>query len=256
MQFRTIYAYRSDFLFNVVVLLLQVFLLRVVWTSVYGEQTSARASGGVGSIELSVQIAYATLALVQFWLFNPWANHLAQRVYEGKVAIDLARPVGLVQQTIASQVGGTVALLPFALGALPFAVLIGGAAAPASVGAAMGYLLATIGAYAITVLLNTLVGMMAFWTLEVQGASFVYRLVAQLFSGALVPLWFMPEWMRAVAQAMPFQATTYTPVAIYLGRVADVPLAIAVQVLWIVLLWFGLRLVWARALHRVVVQGG
>jgi ABC-type uncharacterized transport system permease subunit len=257
-QFWTLLAYRADFVFGVGVLLLQIFLFRVVWTSVYADRAEIEGSGGAGSISLSVQIAYATLAAIQFWLFNPWANQLARRVYDGKIAIDLSRPVGLIQQAVSGQVGVTLALLPFALVALPFAVFLGGMARPASFGALGGYLLATAFAYVVNLLLTTLVGMMAFWTMEISGPTAIYRLVAQVMSGAIAPLWFMPDWLRLVAQALPFQATTYTPVAIYLGKLHGSQLwaALAIQLLWAVGLWLLLRLVWSRALHRVVVQGG
>jgi ABC-2 type transport system permease protein len=257
-QFWTLLAYRADFVAGVGVLLLQIFLFRVVWTSVYADRPEIQGGGGAGSISLSVQIAYATLAALQFWLFNPWANQLARRVYDGKIAIDLSRPVGLIQQVVSGQVGVTLALLPFAIVALPFAVLVGGAAPPASLAALGGYALATVLAYVVNVLLTTLVGMMAFWTLEISGPSAIYRLVAQVLSGAIAPLWFMPDWLRLTAQALPFQATTYTPVAIYLGKLHGGALwtALATQLLWAGILWLLLRLVWSRALHRVVVQGG
>lgn len=257
-QFWTLLAYRADFVASVLVLLLQIFLFRVVWTSVYADRPAIQGSGGTGTISLSVQVAYATLAALQFWLFNPWANQLARRVYDGKIAVDLSRPVGLIQQTVSSQIGVTVALVPFAVLALPFAVLVGGAAPPASFLALGGYAVATVLAYVVNVLLTTLVGMMAFWTLEISGPSAIYRLVAQVLSGAIAPLWFMPDWLRLVAQALPFQATTYTPVAVYLGKLSGAALwtALAIQLVWVAILWLLLRLVWWRALHRVVVQGG
>lgn len=257
-QFWTLLAYRADYAAGVAALLLQIFVFRVVWTSVYAERPEVAGSGGVGSISLSVQIAYATLAALQFWLFNPWANQLARRIYDGKIAIDLSRPVGLIQQVVSAQIGVTLALLPFALLALPFAVFVGRAAPPASLSALGGYVVATVLAYVVNVLLTTLVGMMAFWTLEISGPNAIYRLVAQVMSGAIAPLWFMPDWLRLLAQALPFQATTYTPVAIYLGKLTGSQLwtALAIQFLWAVGLWLLLRLVWSRALHRVVVQGG
>jgi ABC-2 type transport system permease protein len=51
--------------------------------------------------------------------------------------------------------------------------------------------------------------MVAFWTLEPQGIMLVYRMAGQFLSGALVPLWFMPSWLRGIAQWLPFQGMTF-----------------------------------------------
>lgn len=258
-QFRTVLMYRSDFVIALVVLLLQIFALRVVWTAVYDGRVSVSSNGDAGQIALSTQIAYTTLAALQFWMFNSWVSaSLTKRLREGKIAIDLSRPVGLVQQSISGSLGATAALLPLVLVALPFAMLVGGAAAPASVAAMFGYLASTVFAYGIATLLTMLTSMIGFWTLENSGFIMSYRVFAQFFAGALVPLWFMPDWLRGMAEVLPFQATTYAPVAIYLGQIDGIGIwkLLGLQALWIVLLWLLLRLVWSRALHRVVVQGG
>jgi ABC-type uncharacterized transport system permease subunit len=253
MQFATVLTYRTDYLLTALTVLMQVYLLRVVWTAVYADR------GTSGGITVHTVIAYATLATVQYTLFSPWRfSPIPQRVREGKVAMDLLRPVGFCGQMLAGQVGGTAAMAPFMLLALPFALVVGGAAAPPGVPAAAAYAVSLALAYVISQLLALLVGMVAFWTVENTGILMIYRIVAQFLSGALVPLWFMPGPLRVVAQLLPFQATTYTPTATYLGAIRGPALAAAlgVQALWVVLLAALTRLVWARAVRRVVVQGG
>ena len=254
----TVLAYRTDYFVGLIGLLLQIFLLRVVWTAVYDAAgTGSVTSSGGEPVTLATMIAYATLASLQHWLFNPWNfSVIPQRVREGKIAIDLARPVRFLGQVVAGQVGTTAAMAPFALLALPLAVLVGGAQAPASFGAGVAYVVSLVLAYLVTVLLSSLVGLTAFWTLEVSGFFVIYRMVSQFMAGALVPLWFMPDWLRTIAELLPFQAATYTPVALYLGRDDVGWQSLALQVLWIGVLWLALRFVWSRALHRVVVQGG
>jgi ABC-type uncharacterized transport system permease subunit len=100
--------------------------------------------------------------------------------------------------------------------------------------------------------------MTSFWTLEVTGIYLSFTLVSRLLSGSLVPLWFMPEWLRIVAGLLPFQATTFTPVAIYLGTINGAALwrSLGISAAWVVILAVVLRLSWNRVLNRVVVQGG
>ncbi|MFJ8957423.1 ABC transporter permease [Streptomyces sp. NPDC102381] len=258
-QMRTQMFYRSDFLLALVGLFLQIYLLKVVWSAVFPRSGHADGAGG-RDLTMSAQITYVTLSSIQYWLFNPWdLSRIPERVRDGKVAGDLSRPVAFTGQMLAAQAGVTCAMLPFALVALPFAVVVGGTAPPASNAAALAYAASLLPAYLVTLLLSAAVSMTAFWTMEVSGIFMIYRMVAQFFAGALVPLWFMPGWMAGAAQVLPFQATIYTPVALYLGQIdgaAEVARAIGTQWAWAVAAWLGLRTVWRRALRRVVVQGG
>jgi ABC-2 type transport system permease protein len=253
MQFATVLAYRTDYWLTLVMLLAQVYLLRVVWTAVYADR------GPTAGISVHTMVAYATLASLQYALFNPWRfSQIPARVRQGLVAMDLLRPIGFVGQMLAGQFGGTLAALPFVLVALPFALLVGGASAPATWVSTLAYPVSLLLAYVISQLLALLLGMVAFWTLETTGIFMIYRLVAQFLSGALVPLWFMPGPLRTAAQLLPFQATTYVPNATYLGELTGGALTTALleQVLWVGVLIVVARLVWSRAVHRVIVQGG
>ncbi|MFC9863210.1 MULTISPECIES: ABC transporter permease [unclassified Streptomyces] len=258
-QIRTQLIYRADFLFGLIGILTQIYLLKLVWTAVFPDSGSAAGSDG-SRITLSTQIAYATLAMLQYWLFNPSRLSLIpDRIRQGSVVIDLVRPISFTSQMFFSQVGTTFAMVPFAVIALPFAVLIGGMQPPASAGAACAYLISLVPAYLITVLLSETVSMVAFWTMEIGGIFFIYRMVSQLLSGTLVPLWFMPDWLATQIQWLPFHATIYTPLSIYLGQISgpgETLTALGVQCAWVAVLWLVLRCVWLRAMRQVVIQGG
>lgn len=247
------FVYRFNWAFHFVGVLLQVYLLKVIWTAVYAGR------GSVDGIELETLIAYLTLVNLQMNLLWPFlGGYLQGRVREGKVALDLARPVGLLGQLLAQQVGLTAGSLPFLVLVFPLALVLGGLVPPASAGAALLYLCSLTLTYAITILLGLLLGLVAFWTLEIQGFTVIYFFVNQFFAGALVPLWFFPPALRAVADVLPFQAQAFVPVSIYLGKLNGDTLvrALGVQLFWAVALYALARLVWWRAMRRVIVQGG
>jgi ABC-type uncharacterized transport system permease subunit len=84
-----------------------------------------------------------------------------------------------------------------------------------------------------------------------------FAVVRTFLSGSVLPLWFMPGWLQTIAGVLPFQAAAFTPVAIYFGRPpGGLGPALAVQALWVAVLAALCALVWSRARHRVVVQGG
>jgi ABC-2 type transport system permease protein len=253
-RLRTTLAYRQNTFFLLAILVLQIFILRKVWTALYVGHTT------VDGLTLHALLVYVTLANLQNWVLqDPTVSHyMYARVREGQVAFDLVRPVGFVPQMFAHLAGSSFATVIFGICALPLIFFAGKLGAPASTNALLLYLASFVLAYIITTLLTLMLGMIAFWATEISGITMLYWLINQFFAGALVPISLFPGPIRIIADALPFQATTYTPVAIYVGRLdgADAFGALGVQALWVVLLIFGSWAMWQRALHRVVVQGG
>ncbi|MCL4544271.1 MAG: ABC-2 family transporter protein [Chloroflexi bacterium] len=246
-------AYRFNIVFEIVGLLLQVFLLKTVWTAVYAGRPI------VSGLPLPTLIAYLTLTNLQLWVMWPQISQMMQeRIREGLVALDMARPVGFLQQMYCHQLGGTLAIGPFFLLTLPFAWLVGGLTAPASPASGALYVVSVLLGYLIGMLVALLTGLIAFWTLEASGITMIQTFVAQFFAGALVPIWFFPPALLVVAKVLPFQSEGFVPVAIYLGQLEGSAAlrALGLQVFWVVALAALARLVWSRAHRRVVVQGG
>lgn len=249
---RTPWMYRSNMVMSLVFMAVQVVLFTVVWRAIY------RGRGIVNGVDSSTAVAYAILALATTAVLNPWrASPLPDRVREGKIIIDLMRPQSLVEQAIAGQVGQAAAFIPTVAVALIAGAAVGGLVAPASAGAAGGFVLSLFLALIVGQLLTFIVSLQAFWTMEIGGPMMIYNLLAALLAGGLVPLWLMPGWLRSTAQWLPFQASTFTPLSIYMGRPpGGVAAALGVQCVWIVVLTLLGAGIWRRAQHRVVVQGG
>lgn len=253
MMVQTVLIYRANVLFSLGSVLLQIYLLRVVWTAVYAGRPS------VEGIDLSTLVPYVTLATLQAALLNPEiAMHLRERVREGKVALDLARPAPFLGQMMAMQVGDTAGLLPFLALALPFAAILGDLVPPASTSAALLYAASLALAYLIMLLIGLLLGLMAFWTVEVWGFLAIYRHVSRFFAGALIPFWFFPPALRAVAEVLPFQTQAFIPISIYLGQTTrqEAVTAIALQATWVATLAGLILIGWYFTRQRIIIQGG
>jgi ABC-2 type transport system permease protein len=250
---KTVLAYRFNIVMSLVSVLLQIYLLRVVWSAIYADRTD------VGAFPLAQLLTYLTIANLQIWLVNPQlAWDVQQRVREGQIAVDLARPVPFPGQMVAQHVGGTIGVLPLVAIALPFAFVAGSLRLPASLESGALYLASLMLAYAVMALMGLLLGFVAFWTLETTGMVAIFRFANLFFAGGLVPLAFFPPPLRAVAEALPFQTQAFIPVSIYLGRLvgSDALRALATQGFWVVLLGGIAALVWRRAVGKIVVQGG
>ncbi|WP_049573391.1 ABC transporter permease [Nonomuraea sp. SBT364] len=246
--FRLALAYRSNIVMTCVTLVAQVFLLRMIWTSVYGARPAA------AGLTLDALLAYLTLANLQsFATHTVVSRTIHERIRSGTVFFDLARPPGYLRQMAAFQVGNTFGGLLLLAPVVPVVLLVGSITAPVN---GPGYVVTLVLGYVIAVQLALLISLIGFWTMEIGAISLLYRLVSQFFAGTMVPLAFFPGFLGVLAGALPFQYLGYVPAAIYVGHITDVAGPIMVELAWIAGLWGLLALTWSRAHRRVVIQGG
>lgn len=254
LQLKTSLAYRSSTIAGLAVVLLRIVLLTAVWTTVYGGQTE------VDGIPLPTLLTFITLGNLQLILMRPmlvW--YIQRRIHEGRIALDLVRPVPFLGQLVAQQIGATVGLVPFVLIGALFAALLGQLDGPASPAAAVLYLTSLVLAYVISILIGLLMGLVAFWTVQSLGVGVIYEFASQFFGGALIPLAFFPQLLLGLARLLPFQALVSTPVSIYTGSIStspDLVAAFGLQVFWVVTLALLVGWVWRYARRVVTVQGG
>ncbi|MFI6481214.1 ABC transporter permease [Nonomuraea sp. NPDC050663] len=241
-------AYRSNIVFMMVTLVAQVFLLRMIWTAVYGARSEA------AGITLPQLLAYLTLANLQVFAMNTQVSRIiSHRIRTGTVFFDLARPVGFMRQMTSFQVGNTLGGLLLLLPVVPVVLLVGSITAPAHF---PGYVVTLVMGYAITVELALLISLIGFWTLETVWVAVLFRLVSQFFAGTMVPLAFFPGFLGALADALPFKYMGYVPAGVYIGHITDLVPTILAELAWVAGLALLLQLIWSRAHRRVVIQGG
>lgn len=102
------------------------------------------------------------------------------------------------------------------------------------------------------------VATVSFWTLRTNGTVWIMYVGWMVLSGKVVPLWFMPEWLRGLAEWLPFSQAYYVPAAVLTGALEGAALwaAMGRQALWVGLLALIVHGLWSAAVRRVVVQGG
>ncbi|WP_067170176.1 ABC transporter permease [Microtetraspora niveoalba] len=243
-------AYRSDVIMSVLALVAQVFLLRMVWTSLYGGQGQTRG------LSLEALLAYLSLANLQAFATSPIIPRITHfRIRTGTVFFDLSRPTGYLPQMAAFQAGHTAGGLLMLAPAVPVVLLVGTITPTAH---PVGYAATLALGYVISLMMSLLICVIGFWTLETGAISLLYRLVSHFFAGTMVPLSFFPGALGVLADALPFKYMGYVPAAVYVGHISggEIGRAVAVEVAWIAALAVLLWAVWRRAHRRVVIQGG
>jgi len=250
---RSVLVYRFDLIVGFLTMIVQVVLTTVVWRVVYG------GHGQVAGVTQQTAVAYAVLAACFQTIVTPWQfSSIPMRVRLGQIGVDLTRPQGLIAQTLAQSVGTITARTPIGLVGLMVGLALGALRPPHSIGLAVVWAVSMVLGIANVQLANVAMSMLAFWTTDVSGPFIVYRFVSTFAAGALIPMWFMPVWLQHLLGFLPFQAQMFTPLTIWFGTISGSRILtdLAIQLGWVLVLALIGRLIWARAIHRVVVQGG
>ena len=103
----------------------------------------------------------------------------------------------------------------------------------------------------------SLVGSIAFWTVNVWRIISIYGRMADILSGSLFPLDFLPQKAGTLVGLLPFKYIHYAPISIYLGK-ADISAAfkiIAIQTAWVIILSLLYKWVWGRGLRKYDAVG-
>jgi ABC-2 type transport system permease protein len=218
---------------------------------------AAGAGGAVAGYSGPQLITYVWLGQGMLAVVNSWTMlDLAERVRSGDVVADLLRPVDPLWTYFWTDIGRAgFAMLtrftaPLAVGALAFGLYV-----PRDIGTyplvAVSIVLAIVVGFAC----RYLVGLTAFWLLDIRGVSMFWVFLSGAGSGLYFPLAVLPDWLStALWVATPFPALLQAPLDIAVERGgAEI---LAMQLFWAVALIGCCRVVQARAVTKLVIQGG
>jgi len=253
MAMRRQYIYRTNMAMGIVLTGITIYLLTILWKAAYGDRSE------IDGVSITQMLVYLTIANLQLRFLSPELDgDIEERIREGQIGFDLNRPVSYPMQLIAGGLGDVIATLPMLVIAVPIAFIFGELHAPETAEAGIAYVASLALAWIVAMQMNMLIGLVSFWTLEMNGFRMMYRLIANFSTGALIPLWFMPDALRAVVQLLPFQAIAYIPVSIYVDNPASghIATALLIQAFWAIAMIFVIRWVWVRAFRQTVIQGG
>jgi ABC-2 type transport system permease protein len=245
-------TYRTNFLLGLGGVFFQLVALLAVWRVLLSE--SAVQGFTWPQMRAYLLVAFAAGTLVS--LLGDF--RMAHRIQSGLVALDIVKPIDYQRARFAETLGGVwiEVLLVAVVGGVTLAVT-GGVDPPAAPALALFgvSMLLLIPLKFLIVYVSTLA---CFWTQSYIGVQWARVAVTNLLSGALIPLAFLPSWLATAAQWSPFAGLTSTPALIFIGRVdAWHGLAlVAVQLSWVIVLWFGARLIWRAAVRQLTVNGG
>jgi len=247
-------AYRIWVWMEFVVQVIALIIFVAFWRAVYVSQET------LGGLNLTQTLNYIILAQI----FLPAVHntntihYLGDLMHDGQVGIELLRPLDLQAATytrsLAQMVVGLLVQLPLAI----VAWLIYQYQLPADPRVWVAFVVTLFLGHALLFAFDWILACVAFYSTEIWGLSVLRFSIGVFFSGSLVPLAMMPDWLQKLTAALPFAQALYMPVSFLSGitPLGDAPRIWLNQLIYLVILLPVSRLIFRVAARKVTVQGG
>jgi ABC-2 type transport system permease protein len=247
-------AYRLRYYTGIVTYFIYVSVYYFIWKAIYAHSTA------IEGFDFANLLTYIGVGwIIRSFYFNNIDQELAYQVMEGRLAMDLIKPVNIQIMYVARALGESVFRL--ALLTIPTAVvlfLVYPLRLPASAGHASVFFVSVCLSSLIVAAINFAVGTFALRLQSILGLLRAKFFLLELFSGLLLPMTFFPHTVQKILAVLPFQYISYVPMLIYLGKLRGGGLAraIGIQIFWVaVLLALGDAL-WRWSTRKLIIQGG
>jgi ABC-2 type transport system permease protein len=247
-------AYRLRYYTGVVTYFIYVSIYYFIWKAIY--EHSERIEG----FDFGHMLTYIAVGwIIRSFYFNNIDQELAIAVTEGKLAMDLIKPVRVQTMYIAQAFGES--LFRLALLSAPTAVvllIVYPIQKPASFVHFVGFFASVFMSFFIVAAINFCVGTFAIRLKSILGLLRAKYFLLELFSGLLIPISFFPAVFQEVFRFLPFQYISYMPVLIYLGKISGLGIlkSVAVQVFWFAALVLLGHALWQWSSKKITIQGG
>jgi viologen exporter family transport system permease protein len=258
--FVNILAFRLRYYTGIITYLINVTVYYFIWKAVYGPATGAASGATLAGYNLPQMLTYVSVGwIIRSFYWNTIDQEMAYEVLEGKIAMELIKPLSVQWMWIARAVGESSfrLILLTAPTALVIA-LVFPVRGPASAAHLALFLVSAAGSFLLMAAINFMIGTCAIPLKSILALIRAKFWLIELLSGLLIPLSFFPGPLQKISHWLPFEHIAFTPLQIYLGKVglAEAGWALAREMGWVtLLLWLG-HLWWNRATQKITIHGG
>jgi ABC-2 type transport system permease protein len=250
-------GYRTNFLFRALFNLVPLISALALWRAIFdgGKET---ISGYTLAEMLSYYLIVALVEMTTAVTEDEW--QVATDIKDGGITQFLVRPVGYLRYRVCLFSANRVIYT-----AVAFIPMVGIIAwnhqyllPPANVLSLVGFVCSLVFAAGLQFLLAYLTSLLAFWVLEISTFSFMLLAAQRIASGEMFPLDLLPHWLTQALMVTPFPYCMFFPVSVYMGRLSEMEMAqgLAMQALWIAVLFALASFVWNRGLRTYTAVGG
>jgi ABC-2 type transport system permease protein len=238
-------------------------LIEITVYTVFYKYADNRDAGLMAGLSLKQLISYAWLTQVLF-LMQPMNidDEIRNKINSGDVGIEMCRPIDLYFHWFAKVAAsrltplfwrGSITMLAGMLMPLSWRL-----APPASL---LGFLCALISVAGAFLLCSAFAMLASVTRLSItwgDGPTYIIMLVGGVLSGCYLPLQLWPEFLQDFLLLQPFAGYLDIPCRLYIGTMppAEAVRAIGLQLLWTAVFIAAGKLMMAKKLKNIIVQGG
>lgn len=214
---RTI-EYRAEIFIWVLLSVLPFLVLLLVWQSIFGQ------SGEIHSFSLAKIIQYYLLVMIiRRVTVAHFENRATQRIREGKIDYLLTKPISYSKMLFMEKIGDRFSELIFSSPVLFLLIFISVSAnqnfqdiTPLFQKISQLFTFSTllIISYIVEWFLAYITVLFAFWYENASGLQHFKTLTITILGGSMMPIPFMPEWLKNLVNHLPFKYLYSVPIAV------------------------------------------
>ncbi|MFT5302413.1 MAG: ABC-2 type transport system permease protein [Mariniblastus sp.] len=266
-------VYRADFMLGTLMRFLPTLTQIFLWWAIYdvistagSADTAGGLNGEIAGYKYGDMVAYYLLVIISraFSSMPGLTSGIANQIRNGEIKKFLIQPVDmqgcLLMQRIAHK------LVYYLIATLPFALVfymcgdffVDGWPGPDVL---CVFFLSLIFSFLLGFFLESCIGLIGFWFLEVTSLTFIYMLLNFLLSGHMFPLELLPSEpynIRGLVEFLPFKYLAYFPAAVFLGKVEGPEMyrGLMVEISWVIFFIVLSRVLWWKGIKRYSGYGG
>lgn len=245
--------YRAALVLWMLDMVLNPLIYLIVWATV------ARSNGGsLDGYTPGAFAAYFIVLLLVNHLTDNWSYYQFQeRIREGLLSPLLLRPLHPIHADLATNLTNKFLMLTVVVPAMIALIFLFQPSAQITLWSVLAFFPALAMAMAIRFMLEWALGLLAFWTTQMDAVIQVYYIVQLFLSGKVAPLSVFPPFVQGLAWCLPFEWMIAFPVQLVLGQIpanAILP-GFVMQFVW---LWLSLGIMlalWRRGLRQYAAVG-
>lgn len=248
MEFRKIFAYRSDFW---ITFLGQIFIQLLVtvslWQAIY-QGNNVETMQGYHLEQMALYYLVANIGMRILWGEN--IGFISREIYEGTFTRYLLYPISFFQYKTISSISYSLfyctQLLVFYF--LYHLFFIEAAFSYGELSHLFSGLLLFLISAMLFLQLAFIIELLALWVDNVWTLMIMVRFFITFFGGGFIPLSFLPQWAQELLQWTPFPYLIYLPVRTILGLSTqnEILKGLSLTLLWMVLLSTVVKIIWSK----------
>lgn len=222
----------------------------IVWSIIYSKIQV------VNGYSYNEMITYVIIGWLFLFITSNYGieNVVAKEIYSGSLSNMIVKPVSYLRYTTFLSLGRvSIALTTAVILMLIFVIIFrNNFIYPSSWQHLILIVVMVFFGYFINLFYRILSGFVAFWTIETNGLFTFFNVVFKFMAGAFFPLNLLPDLYVKISYLLPFTYIFYFPTQLYLGKLTllDGLKGLGAQIIWIVILYFLIKIIWKKGLKK------